>query len=124
MSVMARRPDSPLLIIGTGAGLEAALADSDDAWLRSMKERTRKAWITPLVDARAWPESLQRVPVPVWPMTRLGLTGAARALAGFDVSPTVRARVLAEGRVTQDDIERVKRLASLVRIPRWSCWSI
>lgn len=116
-TVIGRRPDSPVLIVGTGAGLVPVLEDPDTAWLKVVSERSRKAWVTPLVDSRFWPEALARVPVPVWPMTRLGLTQAARALAGFDAPASIRARVLAEGRVTHDEVERVKRLASLVPHP-------
>src|SRR5262249_7449283 len=40
-----------------------------------------------------------------------------RELAGFETTRTIRTRVLSEGRVTGDDVERLKRLASLVPHP-------
>jgi hypothetical protein len=50
-------------------------------------------------------------------MSKHGLTAAARALAGQDPADAVRARVLAEGHVYADDVERLRRLASLVPHP-------
>jgi hypothetical protein len=79
----------------------------------------RKTWLTPVSDVRLWPPEFERLPLDVWPMTELGLTSAAKALAGLDsdTGVEVRARVAREGRVTLDDIERLKRLASLAPHP-------
>jgi hypothetical protein len=70
-----------------------------------------------VVDARLWPEDIHDVPMSVWPMTRRGLAHAARELGGIATPPGARVRVLAEGHVTVDGIERVKRLATLVPHP-------
>ena len=120
-SVLRRRPNAPVLILSNGAGLAATLAASgqDAGWLRALGSRERRSWLTPVSDSRLWPAELDEVPLRVWPMTRRGLAQAARDLAGVDARPLdhVRARVLDEGRVSLDGIERMKRLASLVPYP-------
>jgi hypothetical protein len=115
--VVGRRPDSPILVLSTGAGLAPVFESPDRTWLQALKQCPRRVWVTPLGDSRLWPAELSQVPVHVWPMTRYGLTQAARELAGFETSRSVRARVLKEGLITLDDVERVKRLASLVPHP-------
>jgi hypothetical protein len=116
---LRNRPDSPVLIISSGAGLAAALTVPDPAWPRLLGGRLRKTWLTPVADVRLWPRGFARLPLDVWPMTRLGLSNAARQLAGLELesAPDVRARIASEGRVTVEDIERLKRLASLVPHP-------
>jgi hypothetical protein len=116
-SLLGRRADSPVLVVSTGAGLASVLEDPDNTWLQVLRQCPRRTWITPLADRRLWPTSLSRIPMTVWPMTRHGLTQAARELAGFDTPQRVRSRVVSEVRVTQDDVERLKRLASLVPHP-------
>jgi hypothetical protein len=116
-SLLGRRADAPVLVVSTGAGLASVFDDPDTSWLQVLRQCPRRTWITPLADRRLWSESLSRVPIAVWPMTRQGLTQAARELAGFDTPQRVRARVLSEVRVTQDDVERLKRLGSLVPHP-------
>jgi len=118
-SVLRRRPLSPLLIISDGAGLPATLAAGDRQWLRLLADRIRRVWLTPVADVRLWPDELRAIPTNVWPMTRSGLTQAARELAGVagERDAHVRARVVSEGQVSLDDVERVKRLASLVPYP-------
>lgn len=137
--VLRRRPMAPLLIVSNGGGLaplSAALSRPgragraggpggagrpgiDDEWVRTLRGRDRKTWLTPVSDARLWPTEFDLLPLRVWPMTRRGLAQAARDLAGVDVRPPERvlARILDEGRVTLDGIERMQRLASLVPYP-------
>jgi len=116
-SVIGRRPDSPILVLSTGDDLASVFESQDVTWLQALKQCSRRVWVTPVGDSRLWPDALSKVPAHVWPMTRHGLTQAARELAGFETTRTVRARVLSEGRVTRDHVERVKRLASLVPYP-------
>ena len=115
--VVGRRPDSPILVLSTGEGLVPVLETLDTRWLQALRQCPRRTWVTPLTDPGLWPETLSSVPMHVWPMTRNGLTQAARELAGFATGTSVRARVLSEGRVTRDHVERLKRLASLVPHP-------
>jgi hypothetical protein len=113
------RANVPVLIVSSGSGIAAALADRDQPWLRQLRDRGRTAWLTPVSDMRLWPRAFADLPIDVWPMTRQGLLGAARQLAGLgaDTTPEARARLATEGRVTLEDIERLKRLASLVPHP-------
>ncbi len=138
--VLRRRPAAPLLIVSAGGGLVSlgaeALAAAGPggsgaaggpagagsgvaAWLRTVRGRDRKTWLTPVSDARLWPDEFDQLPMQVWPMTRRGLAQAARDLAGVDVRPPdrLRGRILDEGRVSLDGIERMQRLASLVPYP-------
>jgi hypothetical protein len=114
-SVFRARPDAPVMIIGSGTGLAMLAASEDQRWMRQLAQRLRKTWLTPVVDVSLWPAEFQVLPLDVWPMTRLGLLNAARQLAGFEAArgPAVRAQMVADGRVTVVDIERLKRLASL-----------
>jgi hypothetical protein len=118
-SVLRAQPDAPLLIISSGTGLTALVASPDKLWMRSLAQRLRKTWLTPVSDLRLWPAEFNALPLDVWPMTRLGLMNAARQLAGADAAagPAVRARMLESGIVSVQDIERLKRLASLARHP-------
>jgi len=118
-AVLRARPDSPVLVVGSGTGLAATLAADDQRWLQLLERRPRKTWLTPVADLRLWRRELGALPLTVWPMTRLGLLNAARQLAGIDVStgPDTRAQMTEDGRVTLADIERLKRLASLVPHP-------
>jgi hypothetical protein len=113
--VIGLRPDSPVLVVSAGGGL-AALGDDHD-WLRPFEESERRAWLTPVTDQRLWPPILSAPAVRAWPMSREGLTGAARALAGQETADPVRAAILGEGHVYADDVERLRRLASLVPHP-------
>ncbi len=113
--VIGLRPDSPVLVVSAGGGL-AALGDDHD-WLRPFEECERRAWLTPVTDERLWPAILRAPAVSAWPMSREGLTGAARALAGQETADPVRVGILAEGHVYADDVERLQRLASLVPHP-------
>ncbi len=117
-AVLRRFSDAPVLVISTGLGLAAA-TESDDRWLDDLRKRPRRSWLTPVSDVRLWPPALTSIGLQAWPMTRIGLTAAARELAALDLdrSSHVRVRVSTEGRVTPDGIERVKRLASLVPHP-------
>jgi hypothetical protein len=118
-SVLRARPDAPVLIIGSGTGLAAMTASDDQRWMRQIAQRLRKTWLTPVADVGLWPGEFNILPLDVWPMTRLGLVNAARQLAGIDAAagPTVRAQIADEGHVTLQDIERLKRLASLAPHP-------
>ncbi len=119
-AVMRRKPGAPVLIVSDGAGLAATLAaEGNEGWRRTLRGQARRSWLTPVSDARLWPAQFEAVPVHVWPMTRMGLVQAARDLAGIDARPVEheRARIVAEEQVALDDIERVKRLASLVPHP-------
>jgi hypothetical protein len=117
--LMRRRPDAPVLVISTGSGIGAVLDQSDRQWLLELENRSRRAWLTPVTDVRMWPDALRDLPIHVWPMTRKGLTLAARDLAGIadEPTPALMQDVAVEGRVTLDGIERMKRLASLVPHP-------
>jgi hypothetical protein len=115
-TVVARRSEAPLLVLSTGGGL-AALEESSSAWWRPLERFVRGVWVTPVADSRLWPAAFGHLPMNVWPMTRAGLTHAAHELAGIEVAEPVRLQALEEVRVTRDDVERVKRLASLLPHP-------
>ncbi|MEQ1731619.1 MAG: hypothetical protein ABL982_24875, partial [Vicinamibacterales bacterium] len=112
--VFKHQTDSPVLVVSAGGSLEAIT--DEGRWLE-LFARPRFAWLTPVSDTRLWPAVLTSPSVRAWPMTRDGLTGAARALAGQETAEWIRTAVLSEGHVLGDDIERVKRLASLVPHP-------
>ena len=132
---LRRRPSAPVLIISNGSGLAATLAADAAApftgsrgrpsqggrsvWLDTLRQRERRSWLTPVSDVALWPAELEELPLRVWPMTRRGLSQAARDLVGIDAPPPVhvRTRILDAGRVSLDGIERMKRLASLVPYP-------
>ncbi|MGE0593582.1 MAG: hypothetical protein AB7G23_06145 [Vicinamibacterales bacterium] len=109
--------ESPLLVLSDGAGLTALAESGETAWHRPLLRMAQRAWLTPVTDDRLWPDALRAVPMQVWPMTRRGVLLAARDLAGMDEPLRLRQRALAEGRATLDDVERVRRLASLVPHP-------
>ncbi|MEO7192402.1 MAG: VWA domain-containing protein [Vicinamibacterales bacterium] len=119
--VLRARPDAPILIISSGAGLSASLESSTSTWIAQVAARARRTWLTPVTDVALWPQSLLSLPLDVWPMTHLGLAHAARQLSALDagtpMTADVRARIGAEGHVGLADIERLKRLASLVPHP-------
>lgn len=124
--VLRRRPNAPVLIISNGSGLaatfEAAAAGESGrapSWLRCLEARECRSWLTPVSDPALWPAELDDLPLRAWPMTRRGLAQAARDLVGADSRPldAVRVRILHEGRVSLDGLERMKRLASLVPYP-------
>jgi hypothetical protein len=122
-TVLRGRPSSPVMIISSGTGLAAMLdadgPDGNSPWLHALRQRARRTWLTPVADVTLWPREFEALPLDVWPMTHLGLTNAARQLAGVggEADATLKARLVSEGRVTVDDIERMKRLASLVPHP-------
>jgi hypothetical protein len=120
-SVLRKRPASPVLIASTGQGLEPSFATGDHLWLEALRDLPRKSWLTPISDLRLWPSALDAdaLGVNVWPMTRIGLGRMAKDLAGMDAdsSDRLRARLIADGTVAQDDVERLKRLASAVPHP-------
>jgi hypothetical protein len=118
-TVARRRPDSPLLMISSGSGIESVLATGDDAWLACLRGAVKRSWMTPVADVRLWPDVFRALPLDVWPMTRDGLARVAKELAGIEGEPAERlkARIAAAGFVAQDDIERMKRLASVVPHP-------
>lgn len=113
--VIGLRPDSPVLVVSSGGGLPAL--GTEESWLRALEGCPRRAWLTPVSDERLWPAALRSPAVGAWPMSREGLTSAARALAGYETADPVRTQILAEGHVYMDDVERLKRLASLVPHP-------
>ena len=124
--VLRRRPNAPVLIISNGSGLAAtfeAVGAGENSlarsWLRDLAARERRSWLTPVSDPTLWPAELDELPLRAWPMTRRGLAQSARDLVGADSRPLdgVRARILGEGRVSFDGLERMKRLASLVPYP-------
>jgi hypothetical protein len=123
-AVIRARPGSPVLMVSTGSGIEPSLATGDLDWLQALRGALRKSWLTPVTDLHVWPAAFNdltaRTPdLNVWPMTRLGLSRAARDLAGLDSEPAdrLRSHLLDAGMVTDDDVERMKRLASVVPHP-------
>jgi hypothetical protein len=118
-AIVRPHPDSPLLVISSGSGLPALIQSPDQQWSKLLARRPRSSWLTPVTDLRVWPPAFEALPLDVWPMTRTGLAAAARQLAGIDAerSPLMREQLVREGRVTREDIERLKRLASLVPHP-------
>ena len=120
-TVLRKRPGAPVLIISTGSGIESSLATGDRLWLQALGESTRKSWLTPVSDLRLWPPVLDahQLGLNVWPMTRLGLARMANDLAGIEgESPErLRTHLRAAGAIAEDDVERMKRLASLVPHP-------
>jgi len=118
-TALRRRPESPVLVISAGGGIESVRATGDEAWLDALAQAPRKSWLTPVADLRLWPDAFAALPVDVWPMTREGLARAARELAGIEGEPraALRAHIAAAGQVTEDDVERLKQLASVVPHP-------
>jgi hypothetical protein len=118
-TLLRARPDAPLLVISSGAGISASLEARDREWMPLLRARLRKAWLTPVADPRLWPKAFAALPIDVWPMTRAGLANAARQLAGIeaDTTPVARERMMRDGFVPRADIEQLKRLASLVPNP-------
>lgn len=124
--VLRRRPNAPVLFISNGSGLVATFeaegagpVERAGSWLRALQTRECRSWLTPVSDPALWPAELDQLPMRAWPMTRRGLAQAARDLIGADSRPVdaVRVRILDEGRVSLDGLERMKRLASLVPYP-------
>jgi len=118
-TIVRRRPGAPLLMISTGSGIESALATRDEAWLTALRDAVKRSWLTPVADVRLWPDVFHALPLDVWPMTREGLARVAKELAGIEgeAPDQLKARIGAAGFVAQDDIERMKRLASVVPHP-------
>ncbi len=123
-TVVRARPGSPVLFVSTGSGIESSLATGDLDWLHALRAAFRKSWLTPVTDLRQWPAAFDELTeraggLNVWPMTRLGLSRAARDLSGLEGEPLERLRshLLTTGAVTDDDVERMKRLASVVPHP-------
>jgi hypothetical protein len=120
-TVLRKHPGSPALIVSTGSGLESSLATGDRLWLDALRETLRKSWLTPVTDLRLWPPALgdRDLGLNVWPMTRAGLSRMAKDLAGIEgESPDrLKAHLLSAGTITGDDVERLKRLASVVPHP-------
>jgi len=112
--------DAALMVISTGAGLQAARVDAPEgSWIRLLEKWPARTWVTPLTSRAHWRRELADVPMNVWPMTPNGLTAAARDLL-FDAThrPTAPLDALAGARrVGADDLERVKRLVALVPPP-------
>ena len=107
------------MVISAGEGLHASVASPDSAWLDALAESDRRVWLTPVSDSRLWPAALQRVPLPIVPMTRRGLVEAASLLAHAErIGTGVSSRMVhEERRATTGDVRRIKRLASLVPFP-------
>lgn len=120
-TVLRKRPSAPILVISTGTGIESTLATGDRLWLQALGESPRKSWLTPVSDLRLWPPALDEheLGLNVWPMTHLGLARMAKDLAGIEgESPDrLRTHLRAAGAIAEDDVERMKRLASLVPHP-------
>jgi hypothetical protein len=118
-ALLRAAPSAPVLVVSAGAGLAALLDSPDRGWLRELRRRPHAAWLTPVDDARLWPAAFDALGLLVWPMTRAGLAMAARQLAGLDrESADVEwRRVVRQTRETKEDVERHKRLASVVPHP-------
>jgi len=118
-AAIRRRPESPVLVVSAGGGVESTRATGDDEWINALRAAPRKSWLTPVADVRLWPEAFGSLPIDVWPMTREGLARAARELAGIEGDPraTLKSHIADAGRVTQDDVQRLKQLASVVPHP-------
>src|SRR5262249_18216647 len=115
-SLARQRSLSPLLMISPGAGVAAALAEPDRSWVRQLERWKRRAWLNPIGDPDYWRAELARLPVHVRPMTGAGirfLAGDLTADRPRGGAPALRAR----RRVRATDIERMKRLLSLVPYP-------
>lgn len=118
-ALLRSHADSPVMIVSSGSGLAAVVEGHDRQWRRLLAERPRTVWLTPVSDVRLWPGAFSALPVDVYPMTRTGLAAAARQLADVDLASaaSLREQLAREGRVTRADIERLKRLASVVPHP-------
>jgi len=118
-SLANRHDGSALFVISTGAGVPLALDRPGRAWVRLLAEWEDRAWLTPINHPLYWRPELRKpgmLPLPVYPMTRVGLVAAARALTGGDIKSEVRPSVDVRS-VSADDIERMKRLVALVPYP-------
>jgi hypothetical protein len=113
------RDDGPVMILSTGHGVAAMLDTPDRSWMTALRSRSRRVWITPILDAKLWPTALQRVPIVAVPMTRPGLLQAARLLTGDDrTGPGAISRSIGAPReVTASHVDRLKQLGALVPYP-------
>ena len=114
-----RREDWPLLIISSGLGVAATLTLENRAWMRALRTWTRRVWLSPIQDPALWPSALRRLPIRVVPMTRAGLMQAATLLAQGEYANADAIDRWAEpsSPVTIEQVEKLKRLASVVPNP-------
>jgi hypothetical protein len=118
-AVAQRHPGSALLVISTGAGVPSALEQRAGGWLYATRQWEDRAWLTPINHPLYWRPELRRpmaIPLRVFPMTRVGIVAAARALTGADVITPSRPPADVRS-VSADDIETMKRLVALVPYP-------
>jgi TonB family protein len=111
-TLLARAGEVALLVVSTGTGIlekDRTLA----GWVRQLGQFPRRAWLHPIDDQGAWRPSLARTPLPVFPMTRAGLAGAARAL-GADVPETAFKRGDPARAVSARDVDELSELAALM----------
>ena len=115
-TLLRKREDGPVMILGTGHGVAASLASTDQRWVTTLRQLSRRVWVNPVSDPRLWPTALQRLPVPAVSMTRSGLLQAARWLTQDDRT-AFRQVNRAPRPVTRAHVEQLRRLASLVPYP-------
>ena len=115
-TLLRRRDDGPVMILGTGLGLAASLSGNDLGWLDALRQQSRRVWVNPVSDPSLWPKALLRLPVPAVAMTRGGLLQASRKLTQDDRT-AFRSVDRAPRVVTAAHVEQLRRLASLVPHP-------
>ncbi len=115
-TLLRRRDDGPVMILGTGLGVAASLAGADLGWLTALREQSRRVWVNPVSDSALWPKALMRLPLPAVAMTRGGLLQAARKLTQDDRT-AFRHVDRAPRVVTPAHVQQLRRLSSLVPYP-------
>ena len=115
-TLLRRRDDGPVMMLGTGLGLAASLSGNDLGWLDALRQQSRRVWVNPVSDPSLWPKALLRLPVPAVAMTRGGLLQASRKLTQDDRT-AFRSVDRAPRVVTAAHVEQLRRLASLVPHP-------
>ncbi len=115
-TLLRRRDDGPVMMLGTGLGLAASLSGSDLGWLDALRLQSRRVWVNPVSDPSLWPKALLRLPVPAVAMTRGGLLQASRKLTQDDRT-AFRSVDRAPRIVTAAHVEQLRRLACLVPHP-------
>jgi hypothetical protein len=108
----AAAADRSLLVLTTGDPSAHIVASDGDtaAVIRQWRLRT---CITPVANPAYWPESMDELPMRVWPMTRNGLQGAAREIASDEPVDASSVDPGIPRPVSTADLERMKRLVAL-----------
>jgi uncharacterized protein with von Willebrand factor type A (vWA) domain len=118
-SVLGQDRDTPILLVTYGSELSEPVAPLP-RWVDTLRAFPRCALLHPIADPEAWPLRLQHnFPLSVWPMNRLGLRGAAHALA-HDRALRLkieRTRLRVDTVINQESVRGLLRLMALAPRP-------